>query len=388
MANIGTHGVIRDPSDVTNGAELPGFEPAVLAEGELDAMLEREGLSGLPEENKKAIKVLLRIQRAMRTTDAKKEMQSRIVATGMKKPTAFTPATMSVRQFICGYEAYVNVIGFNEATTIEGFVTYLDPKSQERVLQSTDLDKSSWKAYKKDVLNLLEDSSKYSELNARFNIRNIKQKVGETVHEFGQRLRDQGNIGFPGSDDHTIIWREAVLKDALAAGIAKDEVGIQIIRRISSMTFNELLREAVTLDISYQAREQIRSRSADIVENVGIAVLRTQTEAEGPRHQQYIDNRNDDSCLQCGEWGHLRRDCWQFESAQRNENRGYNDPNTHQGRERHNDCYCDQYEDDYAPRTRSIQQRERQRMVNQISELTVRENQQHACQNERDSEYN
>eukprot|EP00116_Pleurobrachia_bachei_P013045 sb/3473307/ len=153
------------------------------------------------------------------------------------------------------------------------------------------------------------------------------------------------------------------------------------------MTFNELLKEAVSLDISHQAREQIRIRE-DIVENVEIAVLRT--EAERPSYQHHIANRNDDSCWHCGEWGHIRRDCCQFELAQRDDNRDYNDPNTYQERERHNDRYYHRYdyEDDYEPMAHGSQQREQQKVVNRISELTVTENQQPVVHFENNSEYN
>eukprot|EP00116_Pleurobrachia_bachei_P013979 sb/3474241/ len=140
------------------------------------------------------------------------------------------------------------------------------------------------------------------------------------------------------------------------------------------MTFNELLKEAVTLEISHQARETIRIRE----ENVQIAVLRTEA------------NRNDENCWHCGEWGHVRRDCWQCELAQRDDSRGYNDPNTYQERERPNDRYYDRYdyEDDYAPRAHGSQQREQQRVVNRIGELTVTENQQPVVHFENNSEYN
>ena len=260
--------------DVPYGAEVPGSEPRGSTDpiinrqdSEFDDLLRRENLETLPEENKLAVKALLKMQRAMAVKDVREEKEVRLITAGMRKPPVFSPKTMTLRQFVCGYEAYTEAMGLSESAIIGGFITYLDPPSQERLSNVDNLDRSSWKAYKIGVLKILEDSSKYNELSARFHIRNIKQLVGESVHQFGERLRDLGNIGFPQHDSQS---REAALKDALAAGIRNDEIGIQLIRVIATRTFDELLEDAITLAISHEARSKIRVKE-DAVE---VSVLR------------------------------------------------------------------------------------------------------------------
>lgn len=244
----------------------------------LEELLAREGLQDLPEDNKKAIKTLMRMQH----TYLAAERQVKVTATGLKKPSSYSPSTMTVRQFMCGYEAYVRAGDLSDSQAVKGLVTYLDPKSQERIAQAANLDKSSWENYKKGVLKILEDSSKYNALNARFDIRNAKQEAGETVHSFGERLRDLGIIGFP--DATTMTTRDAALKDALAAGISLDEVAIQLIRNINKMNFDELLEHAITLETSHQARKTIRVQE----DSSEIPVLRTVV--SDPRRQMNPPN--------------------------------------------------------------------------------------------------
>eukprot|EP00116_Pleurobrachia_bachei_P000409 sb/3460671/ len=281
------------------------------------------------------------MQRAMAVKDVRSEKEVRLITAGLKKPATFTPSTMTIRQFIFVYEAYVEAMGMTETAAIKGFISFLDAKSVERLTHAVgSLDKSSWDAYKQSVCSILEDSSKYNTLSARFNLRNIKQKVGETVHEFGERLRDLGNIGFPEIDAPSVASREAALKDALAAGITNDDIGIKLITSIADKTFDEMLKTAITLDISHQARSTIRARE----DNVEVSVLRAEwnREEENPRqfnrprndyrgaqeneHHQSRDrfapvrqhdrqrnrpqnNQTNLECWFCGKRGHLKRDC-------------------------------------------------------------------------------
>eukprot|EP00116_Pleurobrachia_bachei_P006211 sb/3466473/ len=332
--NNATNTEVSGDGLASNGAVNPRIEPglglgnfadAVEAaeaafERKLEELLRKENLQDLPEENKQGIKSLLKLQRSL---GGNHQLDTRLLTAAMRQPVMYSPAQMTIRQFLCGYEAFVNVLGLSEAAIIGGFVTYLPPKMQERIVES-DLDTSSWASYKEGARKILEDSSRYNALKARFDIRNTSQKAGESVYEFGERLRDLGNIGFPNTDPTARSSRDSVMKDALAAGIINDEVSIQLIRNINDMSFNRLLEEAITLEISHQARNTIRRR--DVA--VEVPVLRTefsQANRSGPSRQfeehtpnrsdyQYQTNMYDDD--RTPRW--VCSDCWEQNSREFN----------------------------------------------------------------------
>ena len=341
LNNETSEGAVGDNRVTTNGAEVPGFEPGNIATAEaferkLDELLRRENLQDLSEENKQGIKALLKLQRAMGGNQFQNGgNDERLLIAGMHRPPMYSPTTMTIRQFLCGYEAFVRGLGLAESAIIRAFVTYLPPKLQERIGEAVNLVTSSWAAYKKGVRKILEDSSRYNELKARFDILKISQKVGESVHEFGERLRDLGNIGFPNKDPNARSHRESVLKDALVAGILNDEVCLQLIRCMNRMNFDELLVEAVTLESSHQARNTIR-RMDDAVE---VSVRRTEkcwgdsypavagNVPSGPSVSWQFERddsiraapdyqyQGERSCWFCGRMGHLKRDCWDYRDS-------------------------------------------------------------------------
>ena len=84
------------------------------------------------------------------------------------------------------------------------------------------------------------------------------QSYDETVLEFGTRLKDLARTAFPGNSASEQATRDSILKDTLAAGVKREEIGVQLLRLHDSMSFSELYAEALALESSYEALSNIR----------------------------------------------------------------------------------------------------------------------------------
>ena len=90
-----------------------------------------------------------------------------------------------------------------------------------------------------------------------------KQKPGESVIDFGQRLLELARVGHSASardekldEDVLEKTKEISLKDALARGINNDLIAVAIITN-TEWTFEEALTYATTADSAYEARKTL-----------------------------------------------------------------------------------------------------------------------------------
>ena len=178
-----------------------------------------------------------------------------------RKPSPFEPATMDIRNYIRGFELYKNAAALSDKDSIFAFLTYLDLDCQGKMERRSKTGSETWSDFKAAAVEILDGPSTQSPLDARLSLKGAKQRAGESVQDFGERIRKLGETGFP--EDGPA--REANMRDALVAGVLKDEIGVVLIREMKNRSsFDELLREAKSLERSYKSRQVMCGMSENL----------------------------------------------------------------------------------------------------------------------------
>ena len=177
-----------------------------------------------------------------------------------RKPQPFDPATMDIRTYIRGFELYKRAANLSDEEAIYAFMTYLDIDCQGRLERRYESESETWTQFKEAAMEILDGPYTQSPLDARLALKGAKQRAGETVQDFGERIRRLGEIGFSAE----IEAREANMRDALVAGVLLDQIGVHLIQVMTRMTYDELLQEAKRLERSYKSRQIMNSESFNI----------------------------------------------------------------------------------------------------------------------------
>lgn len=229
----------------------------------------------LPEERKAAIIALIETQKSAGSQVNLEKPIAQIeddwlLARTVRPLSRFDPNSVTIRRFVMMYETYTAALGLPERQKIDSFITYLDGKLQERLLNTTSLNSDSWEDYKNSLIKFLEDHSRRNAVTARFQIKRAKQKVTETVFEFADRLQELSMIGYPASSElNNHVIKENVLKDALASGVRDDDIAIELMVMIETSTYDQLLQEAVKLESSISTRSGFHPNRAATAMTVG-----------------------------------------------------------------------------------------------------------------------
>ena len=117
------------------------------------------------------------------------------------------------------------------------------------------------------------------------------------------------SLGRTGYTDAERVAKESALKDALAGGVARDELAVHLIN-ISDQTFTAMLAEAVKLDASYLARQALKGE-----DKYTVSVMNTQMDQSAERSMDSAVNQVGPQnfqgvvCFRCYQAGHIAPMC-------------------------------------------------------------------------------
>eukprot|EP00116_Pleurobrachia_bachei_P005291 sb/3465553/ len=254
-----------------------------------------------------------------------------------RKPQPFDPATMDIRTYIRGFELYKRAANLSDEESIYAFMTYLDIDCQGRLERRYESDTETWAQFKEAAMEILDGPYTQSPLDARLALKGAKQRAGESVQDFGERIRRLGEIGFSAE----IEAREANMRDALVSGVLLDQIGVHLIQVMTRMTYDELLQEAKRLERSYKSRQVLNGGTSNIEVTAMPARVLAATSSMPPNQisdfgdapglsptTHRADNMNQTSqnqggssrpgCWYCGITGHIRRECRKRQNDMRN----------------------------------------------------------------------
>ena len=190
------------------------------------------------------------------TATAQAKLDFRAGVAGSRRPDLFDPSTTHISAYFETFEPFRAIMNSNGQHAVNTFLTYLDQKSRNTLITKGITRKSTWDSFRKAAIEAL--SSPREAVKARYEIKRAKQRVDETVDQFGERLFALGKLGF------TVEERDAmdtILEDALTAGLIRDEIAIVLINK-NDGDFKDYLEEAIKLDGSYQARSTLREEDS------------------------------------------------------------------------------------------------------------------------------
>ena len=141
---------------------------------------------------------------------------------------------------------------------IRMFYTYLKTDQRLWIEEAGHNKLTEWNQFISSVTKLFEERIQQKRNLAKSKLKTAKQLPTEDIMEFSDRLLILSYKAYPGSLPSQNIIRDHARKQALITGIRKDKIAVPIIAKADTKTFNELVREASSLETSYLVRAESR----------------------------------------------------------------------------------------------------------------------------------
>ena len=182
---------------------------------------------------------------------------------GSRRPEQFDPATMHITTYFDNFEPFRAIMNLDGAQAVNTFLTYVNQKALDTLVAQEIAYEKSWESFKKKAIEALKSPSEA--VQARFELKKARQRVDETVAQFGERLMKLGRLGYTRNEFDAM---ESILKDSLSGGVLRDEVAIVLINRTGG-DFKAYLEDAIKLDTAYRARATLKDE-----DNLHVSILK------------------------------------------------------------------------------------------------------------------
>ncbi|KAH7664935.1 Protein DCT-10, partial [Aphelenchoides avenae] len=189
---------------------------------------------------------------------------------------------------------------WTDAAKLRKLKAYLRGGPREKWDEFTDVEKATFAAATAKLKSVYENS--FSKDIAKLNLARCQQRAGESINDFVERLRKHVKAATVGSS--TDCFKERFLEDFLDR--LDDEIGFHV-KAIMPQNMEEAVCQAMRFEGLLDARKMKRSAEdeADEIAACVVAALNLR----GHRDEPTMPLARRIQCHNCGEWGHIRRDC-------------------------------------------------------------------------------
>lgn len=229
------------------------------------------------------------------------------------KPAPFQDGE-NIQKWIKSFITFANATKIPDESRVDCMLTFLSPTAQIRVatLNLTAEDKHEASSCYEKVIRAIEGAVPKQELRTKLFF--SKQKVGESMAEFTSKIQDLADRIYGQEKGE---YKNQVLLDCFIAGIANDNIAIEIVKG-EHTTMEGALKQALDLEGAYAIRAKTNPETQEHeiyrVEEVSRCQICKATNHQTEQCRQII-------CSFCNKRGHIFEVCRQ--RLQTNQTCGY-----------------------------------------------------------------
>ena len=292
-----------------------------------DASLNRHSEEGSSSRNQTTSQTQFELEATFTEREVLKKISDlkdklKIRAASVRKPTQFDEQKSDIIDFIEDFDNYREIIGLQKVDSYAAFLSYLGEKHKNKLrnLNMSPGLKENWDEVKLRIIDALTPPAQ--KLEARVKLNNARQSANETIVEFSERIKRLVDQCYDKPAE--VVFRERIMKDHLVKGCRDDNVAVDMMARMETLTLHDLIKAGMAKELALKSRKLDASADSKSIED-SIAVLtvsdahkmayRQDQEAQNSNQPnttqltQRQDKRSNLTCYNCNKLGHFASEC-------------------------------------------------------------------------------